>query len=161
MKKLLLISGLVLSFTAGAQIDISRDVFGSAGAEYATVMGSGNTILTSFTIGETFTSTLSNTEIHTLGFQQTNQTAVSVFELNNIEVGLYPNPADDQITFVSSVEESFSYKVYDVTGRIILDGRHQQSMLTLDVSNLVEGKYFFEYTLDNQQTITTSFITIH
>lgn len=156
MKKLLLISGLVLSFSAGAQIELSRDVFGSAGTEFSSA-----NMQASFTIGETFTSTLANSEIHTLGFQQTNQSAVSVVELNNVEVGLYPNPADDQITFVSSVEEPFSYKVYDVTGRIIVDGRHQQSMLTLDVSNLIGGKYFFEYTLDNQQTITTSFITIH
>lgn len=156
MNKLLLILGLVLSFTAGAQIELARDVFGSAGTEFSNA-----NMQASFTIGETFTSTLTNTEIHTLGFQQTNQSAVSVVELNNVQVGLYPNPADGQITFVSSVEEPFSYKVYDVTGRIIVNGRHQQSMLTLDVSNLVEGKYFFEYTIDNQQTITTSFITIH
>jgi hypothetical protein len=78
-----------------------------------------------------------------------------------VEVGLYPNPADDQITFISSLEEPFSYQVYDVSGRLILEGRHQQSMLSLNVSNLVEGKYFFEYTLDNHQTIITSFITIH
>ncbi len=115
----------------------------------------------SFTMGEPFSAMFTNNEIHTLGFQQTNQSAVSIVELSNVEVGLYPNPTDDQITFVSSVEEPFSYKVYDVTGRIIVDGRNQQSMLTLDVSNLVEGKYFFEYTLDNQQTTTTSFITIH
>ena len=156
MKRLLFISSLVLCNTAVAQIDISRDVFGSAGTEFSNA-----NMQASFTIGETFTATLTNSEIHTLGFQQTNQSAVSVVELGNVEVGLYPNPADDQITFVSSVEDPFSYKVYDVTGRIILDGRHQKSMLTFDVSNLVEGKYFFEYTLDNLQTITTSFITIH
>ena len=156
MKKLLLITGLILSCSASGQIGVSRDVFGSAGTEFS----NGN-MQTSFTIGETFTSTLTNSEIHTLGFQQTNQSAVSVVELNNVEVGLYPNPADNQITFISSLEEPFSYQVYDVSGRLILEGRHQQSMLTLNVSNLVEGKYFFEYTLDNQQTITTSFITIH
>lgn len=156
MKKLLLITGLILSCSASGQIGVSRDVFGSSGTEF-----SNSNMQTSFTIGETFTSTLTNSEIHTLGFQQTNQSAVSVVELNNVEVGLYPNPADDQITFISSLEEPFSYQVYDVSGRLILEGRHQQSMLTLNVSNLVEGKYFFEYTLDNQQTITTSFITIH
>ena len=45
-----------------------------------------------------------------------------------MEVGLYPNPADDQITFISSLEEPFSYQVYDVSGRLILEGRHQQSI---------------------------------
>ena len=156
MKKLLLITGLILSCSASGQIGVSRDVFGSAGTEFSNA-----NMQTSFTIGETFTSTLTNSEIHTLGFQQTNQSAVSVVELNNVEVGLYPNPADDQITFISSLEGPFSYQVYDVSGRLILEGRHQQSMLTLNVSNLVEGKYFFEYTLDNHQTIITSFITIH
>jgi hypothetical protein len=156
MKKLLLISGLVLSFSTSAQIDISRDVIGSAGAEFSNA-----NMQASFTIGETFTATLTNSEIHTLGFQQTNQSAVSLVELNNVEVGLYPNPADDQITFVSSVEEPFTYKVFDVTGRIVLKGSHQQALLTLDVSDLVEGKYFFEYTLESQASIITAFITIH
>lgn len=156
MKKLLLISGLVLSFSAGAQIDISRDVFGAAGTEF-----SNTNMQASFTIGETFTATLSNSEIHTLGFQQTNQSAVSLVELSSVEVGLYPNPANDQITFVSSVEEPFTYKVFDVTGRIVLVGSHQQALLTLDVSDLVEGKYFFEYALENQESIITAFITIH
>ena len=156
MKKLLLIASLILSCSVSGQIGISRDVFGSAGTEFSNV-----NMQASFTIGETFTSTLTNSEIHTLGFQQTNQSAVSVVELNNVEVGLYPNPADDQITFISSLEEPFSYQVFDVSGRLILEGRHQQSMLTLNVSNLIEGKYFFEYTLDNHQTIITSFITIH
>jgi hypothetical protein len=156
MKKLLLISCLVLSFSVGAQIDISRDVFGSAGTEFSNA-----NMQASFTIGETFTATLTNSEIHTLGFQQTNQSAVSVVELSNVEVGLYPNPAVDQISFVSSVEEPFNYKVFDVTGRIVLEGSHQQALLTLDVSNLVLGKYFFEYTLENQASIITAFITIH
>lgn len=156
MKRLLLISGLVLCCTANSQIDISRDVFGSAGTEF-----SNTNIQVSFTIGETFTSTLTNTEIHTLGFQQTNQSAVSVIELSNVEIGLYPNPANNQITFVSSLDEPFTFKVFDVTGRIILEGSHQQTILTLDVSNLVEGKYFFEYNRENQESIITSFITIH
>ena len=156
MKNLLLISGLVLSLSAGAQIELSRDVFGAAGTEFSNA-----NLQASVTIGETFTGTLTNSEIHTLGFQQTNQTSVSMVELSSIEVGLYPNPADDQITFVSSVEEPFTYKVFDVTGRIVLEGSHQQALLTLDVSDLVEGKYFFEYTLENQASIITAFITIH
>jgi hypothetical protein len=156
MKKLLLISCLVLSFSVGAQIDISRDVIGSAGTEFSNA-----NMQASFTIGETFTATLTNSEIHTLGFQQTNQSAISVVELSNVEVGLYPNPAVDQISFVSSVEEPFTYKVFDVTERIVLKGSHQQALLTLDVSNLVLGKYFFENTLENQASIITAFITIH
>ncbi|MDG0972653.1 MAG: T9SS type A sorting domain-containing protein [Crocinitomicaceae bacterium] len=156
MKKLLLISGLVLSFSAGAQIDISRDVIGSAGTQISNA-----NMQVSFTIGETFTASLTDSEIHTLGFQQTNQSTISLVGSNSIEVGLYPNPAAQQITFVSSVEEPFSYKVFDITGRIVLEGSHYQAMLTLDVSNLVKGKYFFEYTLENQVSITTAFITIH
>jgi hypothetical protein len=156
MKKLLLISGLVLSLNAGAQIEFSRDVFGAAGTEFSNA-----NMQVSFTIGETLTSTLTSSEIHTLGFQQTNQSSVSVVELSSIEVGIYPNPADDQITFVSSLEEPFIYQVFDVTGRVVLAGSHQQALLTLDVSDLVEGKYFFEYALENQESIITAFITIH
>lgn len=155
MKRLLFIFIFLSSIISFSQ-SIERDVFGSSGS----VMTS-TSLEISFTMGEPFSAMFTNNEIHTLGFQQTNQSAVSVVELNNVEVGLYPNPADDQITFISSLEEPFSYQVYDVSGRLILEGRHQQSMLSLNVSNLVEGKYFFEYTLDNHQTIITSFITIH
>lgn len=155
MKKLLLISGLLLSFHSDAQIDISRTVFGAAGTEL-----SNTNLQLSFTIGETFTASLTNAEIHTLGFQQSDRSAVSIDEFSAVDIGLYPNPADDQITFVSSLEGPFTYKVFDVTGRIVLEGSHQHALLKLDVSHLVRGKYFFEYTSEKQSPITTAFIII-
>lgn len=156
MKKLLLLYGLLLAYSAGAQIDISRDVFGSSGKELSNA-----NFQMSFTIGETFTSTLSNNEIHTLGFQQSKQSSVSLIELSEVEIGIYPNPANDQITFVTSFEDPFTYKILDITGRIILEGKHKKTNLTLDVSNLVEGKYFFQYSPENQETLITTFLTIH
>lgn len=156
MRFLLILFTVTISTISYSQVDISRDVFGAAGAE----MMNGNLQL-NFTLGETFTSTFNNTEIHTLGFQQADKSTISVVELIPVQIGLYPNPADDQITFISSIKEPFTYRVFDVTGRVVFEDIQQQSLLTLNVSHLVEGKYFFEYSTENQSPIVMTFITVH
>lgn len=155
MKKLLLGICLLSGITASAQ-DIERDVFGSSGS----VINNAS-IQMSFTIGETFTATLSNNEIHTLGFQQANKSGVSVVELSDIEFGLYPNPASEEITFFTSSDKPFEYKILDVSGRIVLAGYGSSNSLLIDVSVLQKGKYFFEYLIDQEQVASTSFITIN
>lgn len=155
MKKLLLYLCLIIGGSTLAQ-DIERDVFGSSGSEM-----SNTSMQMSFTIGETFTSTLSNNEIHTLGFQQANKSGVSVVELSDIEFGLYPNPASEEITFFTSSEKPFEYKILDISGRVVLAGNASGNSLLINVSVLEKGKYFFEYFIDQEQIATTSFITIN
>ena len=65
MKHLLFGLFLILSFALSAQLQLDRDVLGSAGQDV-----SGSNLQMSYTIGEPFTFTLQNNAIHTLGFQQ-------------------------------------------------------------------------------------------
>ena len=65
MKHLLFGLSILTSISLCAQIELSRDVIGSAGQS----VSNGN-LQMSYTIGEPFTLTLENSSIHTLGFQQ-------------------------------------------------------------------------------------------
>jgi gliding motility-associated-like protein len=65
MKHLLFGLSILTSISLCAQIELSRDVMGSAGQS----VSNGN-LQMSYTIGEPFTLTLENSSIHTLGFQQ-------------------------------------------------------------------------------------------
>ena len=65
MKHLLFGLSFLISISLCAQIELSRDVVGSAGQSV-----SSSNLQMSYTIGEPFTLTLQNTSVHTLGFQQ-------------------------------------------------------------------------------------------
>ena len=68
-----------------SQVELSRDVIGSAGQAL-----SGSNIQMSYTIGEPFTATLQNNSIHTLGFQQPDALTASELPFA-IPGGLSPN----------------------------------------------------------------------
>ena len=155
MKKLLLFTAFFLSFQSYSQY-LSRDVFATSGSEL-----SSSDILMSFTMGETFTASFDPNTIHNLGFQQGDLSMASVHEFSNDNYALFPNPANEQITFTTSSDSPFTYKVYDVTGRIILSGESAAGVLTLDVHSIVEGKYFLEYIPLTGESHYLPFITIH
>ena len=65
MKSSILIAFVFANLSLYCQIELSRDVIGSAGQSV-----SNNHLQMSYTIGETFTATIQNDIIKTLGFQQ-------------------------------------------------------------------------------------------
>lgn len=138
------------------QITVSRSVIGSAGTEL-----SSSNLQMSYTVGETFTSTLENNEIHTLGFQQSDRWFTAINELSSIDFELFPNPADNEISVKTSLNESFDYEVRDMMGRKVLSGNTALTVLRLDVSQLEEGKYYFVLITENGIETTKGFITIH
>lgn len=158
MKRLLLLLMLVLGscFSAGAQLQTTRDVFATSGTEFSNA-----NLEFSFTIGETFTSTFDPNSTHTLGFQQGDLSFLSVHELNNDVITIYPNPSSEQMTFTSSSESPFVYHIYDVTGRVVWNGRSPNGVLTLDVTSIVVGKYMLEYIPESGQIQHLPFIKIN
>ncbi|GEM_PF-3824408 len=157
MKNLLLTFGALLSFQSFAQVDVSRDVYATAGTEM-----NSTDLNISFTLGEVFTNSFEQSdETHTLGFQQGDLSLASIHAFSNDSFALFPNPADAQVTFTTSSSAPFTYRVYDITGRVVLDGKSASGAVTLEVSNLVEGKYFLEYLPEMGETHYLSFITIH
>ena len=157
MKNYLFILFVILcSGSLTAQIEVSRDVLGSAGNEI-----SNGTLQMSFTVGEVFTQTLENTEIHTLGFQQSDRWFASVNDPEENAFQLFPNPASTVITIQTTSKEAFTYEIQDLVGRIILKGKTGYSGLRLDISDLPEGKYLFNMISEKGVRSTQGFITIH
>lgn len=70
------------------------------------------------------------------------------------EIKLYPNPTSS-ILNVTSVSENASFKVHNVIGQIILDGKITNG--TIDVSRLTNGNYIMEIS-DNGTSTTKRFI---
>ncbi len=157
MKNYLLILFVILCCDSlTAQIEVSRDVLGAAGNEL-----SNSTLQMSFTVGEVFTQTLENTEIHTLGFQQPDRWFTSVNDLEENAFQLFPNPASAEITIQTTSKEAFTYEIRDLVGRAVLQGKTGYSGLRLDISDLPEGKYLFNMISEKGVRSTQGFITIH
>jgi chitodextrinase len=69
-------------------------------------------------------------------------------------IKLYPNPTTSVLN-VTSVSENASFKVYNVMGQTILDGKINNG--TIDVSRLTNGNYIMEIS-DNGTSTTKRFI---
>ena len=59
-----------------------------------------------------------------------------------------PNPANSVVSISSSIEDSYSLKVLDLTGKTILEKELNGIENTLDVSALNSGMYFFHFASD-------------
>ena len=70
------------------------------------------------------------------------------------DIKLYPNPTSS-ILNVTSVSENASFRVYNVMGQTILDGKINNG--TIDVSRLTNGNYIMEIS-DNGNSTTKRFI---
>lgn len=70
------------------------------------------------------------------------------------EIKLYPNPTTS-ILNVSSVSENTSYKVYNLLGQTVMNGRISNN--SIDVSTISAGAYILELT-DNETTSVNRFI---
>ncbi|MFC7775082.1 reprolysin-like metallopeptidase [Flavobacterium sp. GCM10027622] len=70
------------------------------------------------------------------------------------DIKLYPNPTSS-ILNVTSVSENASFRVYNIMGQTILDGKINNG--TIDVSRLTNGNYIMEIS-DNGNSTTKRFI---
>jgi len=157
MKKTILCLSLFCSAFSFAQLNISRDVIATTGSVI-----SNSSLQISFTIGETFTSTLTSTNnTLSMGFQQGDLFVASTAENGKEELTLFPNPADDQITLKTTLNSSFKYNIYDISGRVVMNGNGSGNLLTVNLTNLVQGKYFIEYIPETGENQYLPFITIH
>ena len=56
------------------------------------------------------------------------------------EVDLFPNPANASFTILTS-SEGFTYRMYDLTGRLVTSGNNTGAALELSTASLAEGVY--------------------
>ena len=114
---------------------IERSVFSAGGL---------STTLMDFTIGETFTSSISNQNVFiSQGFQQTNLLHIGISEyLKPASVLLYPNPARSEFSLsYPNFTESFNLLIYDLQGKLIEDFKQVKSNELFDVASLAAGTY--------------------
>jgi len=58
-------------------------------------------------------------------------------------VSLYPNPAKNEITIETKLTNNNSIKILDVTGKLVSNNSFKTNKITLSVSNLDNGIYFY------------------
>jgi Secretion system C-terminal sorting domain len=113
--------------------------------------------LLSYTIGEPLTSTLEVTNIKlSQGFQQTRLTIVSVKHISNdIEVDIFPNPADYIFTIsIKGHASPIQVSIYDLQGKLQLEYNEVLSGSSLSVSSLAVGSYLIITKTKENQAIS-------
>jgi hypothetical protein len=126
---------------------------------------SGTPIHTSNEIKDTFTFQLAGTYVMTYTITDTLTGCASIFQdtmtiiidhnqsANWIQTGqfkIYPNPAFDQVYVESQSHIMQHLKVYDVTGKVILDKAVSEKSIVVDTRIWVAGTYIFEIKSNEQ-----------
>lgn len=80
-------------------------------------------------------------------------TALSIDELNSIDITIYPNPVKDVIS-IKTFETIKNVKIYNTLGEIISNN----SQSTINVSNLSKGMYLIKVISENNKSKSKYFI---
>ena len=84
------------------------------------------------------------------------KTLVSVNENNVQTVSLYPNPANEQVSFV--LDNDAQVSVFDMTGRKVSEMNASAGNAQLNVSELESGVYFVNFRYANGSTAVSKFV---
>jgi uncharacterized delta-60 repeat protein len=134
----------VMRLNADGSLDNTFDTDGIASADFAggfddafgmAMQADGKIVLT----GESQNSTwdVATIRMNTAG-------SVEVPEYNNPGLALYPNPAKDQLLLKNS-KAGTAYRICDVSGRLIAEGKCDEHSSKIDISALEPGCYLFDY----------------
>ena len=77
-------------------------------------------------------------------------------EENNRTIGLYPNPAREQVSFM--LENDAQVSVYDMTGRMVSMANFAAGEAQLGVSELVNGVYFVNFRFADGTSAVSKFV---
>lgn len=121
---------ITIDYGSAGDYDIIVVVFGQV---FGTIQ-TGNPVATYFGIDNVVLPTQSNPQ----------PTVLSTKKLDRTQFSVYPNPAND-ILNVQSLKGSYSYKIYEVTGKLIQAGKNKVSN-QINISTLNNGLYLLELT---------------
>lgn len=134
---------------------ISPQVFGSAGNYYAVGASS-----LSFTIGESLTTTLTNSNNKiTQGFQQPSYMATGITEVAKptYDLSIFPNPVSNVISIINN-GNAFQANAYilliDVLGRKLIEQQLNSKQTLIDIQQLAAGTYFIVVEEDGHNSFT-------
>ncbi len=74
-------------------------------------------------------------------------------ELENFDLKLVPNPAQNQCQILFSKTATYKVKLYDTQGKLMLDTEATGQTISLDLSTLASGIYFIEVTSSDKTQI--------
>jgi hypothetical protein len=116
----------------------SQEVISTQGDSYSNASGS-----IDFTIGEVIIDTgTDGTNDITQGFHQTNWNFLGLEDhAPNYEAIIFPNPTKDILNIKTSKFENVTYKLYDATGKVVLEDILSSEQTPIQVSQLAPGNY--------------------
>jgi hypothetical protein len=158
MKKLILLSGLLIFGIGLSAQTISKQVIGPAGATYEN-----DTNKLSYTAGEVLVGAMTS-EDGSIQLGNGYYPSLDLSTLNTqspelkLQVKVYPNPTTEAIFITHPTEQFFEVRITDVSGKQILQTPHQRQE-PLSVQTLTTGTYFVTVTTkDSKQTNTYKII---
>ncbi|OFX71610.1 MAG: hypothetical protein A2X12_08910 [Bacteroidetes bacterium GWE2_29_8] len=79
---------------------------------------------------------------------------------NKTSVNVYPNPAINTINISTKEKSSVDFKLYDITGKCMINKNNQNlnGTLKVDVSNMANGVYFYNILIDGKQNVSDKII---
>ena len=151
MKHLLLGLSFLTSLSLCAQIELSRDVMSCAGQSV-----SSSNIQMSYTIGETFTATIQNDIIKTLGFQQPDSKPLTELPFA-VPGGISPNDDNINDTWLPLGFENYpnaTVKVFNRWGQEVFYATSKMAPWdgTFDDKALPTADYYYILDLGDGQT---------
>ena len=141
---------LLISFWCFGALAQTHEVVSASGASFKQSTG-----YLTHTIGELVTTTLTAPgQILTQGFLQTGlpkSWAVSVEDLPDFEMSVFPNPVNDLLIMQMDVLPGLQYTLHDVTGVTIERGLVLDERTEIDFSYLSPAIYILRVFDNNQQ----------
>lgn len=99
----------------------------------------------------------SSGNLYTMEFLYT--PALSVEELNNVSVRIFPNPASTYLTIQSNGNEQMNFSVLNSIGETVYSAKNVNSTFQIPVKQLPQGLYFLKMETDSKLTISKFIIS--
>ena len=133
-------------------LTLSQEVVSTSGDYFSNTNGS-----LAFTIGEIAIETLtSGSNSVTQGFHQTNVSVLSVNEIDtNLVIEVYPNPTSGILQVSMNDFTNKTYKLYDITGRLIIGNPLTKVLSEINLSSYAGGIYILAVYQENNKKIQT------
>lgn len=109
----------------------------------------------SWSLGEAVIQTLRSADnIITQGFQQSRLTVTSVKEIPGLKmiISAFPNPTNSYINLkVDGEIENLTFAVYDISGRVVTQGKMESNPTQVSFDQQSAGVYFIRVLKDNHE----------
>ena len=134
---------------------IESDVYTTSGSKTVTInLPNGFDVNDYLNIVATATDANGNTS----EFGNSTDTTLSLSQVNNQHIKLYPNPVSNQLFLQFPSLETYNLKVFNLYGQVVLTENSVTSSLVLNVENLSNGIYFLNINSINGTAQTIKFI---